>query len=75
MTNLLVFSSSFFRIPIAFDLLVLKRQWKSFITWSFIALLLLVVRICSYWTNGFLHFSFVEVPQKQEYNNAFCCHV
>lgn len=36
---------SLFRLPIAFDLLVLKRQWKSFITWSFIALLLLLVRI------------------------------
>lgn len=33
-----------YRVPIAFDLLVLKRQWKSFITWSVVALLLLLVR-------------------------------
>ena len=32
------------RIPIAFDLLVLKKKWKSFILWSAIALLLLLVR-------------------------------
>lgn len=32
------------RIPIAFDLLLLKRQWKSFIMWSILALLLLLVR-------------------------------
>ena len=32
------------RIPIAFDLLVLKREWKSFITWSAVALILLLVR-------------------------------
>lgn len=33
------------RAPIAFDLLVVKRQWKGFITWSAIALLLLLVRV------------------------------
>ena len=32
------------RIPIAFDLLVLKKKWKSFIIWSAVALLLLLVR-------------------------------
>lgn len=35
----------FCRVPIAFDLLVLKRQWKTFITWSAVALLLLLVRM------------------------------
>lgn len=32
------------RLPIAFDLLLLKSQWKSFITWSAVALILLLVR-------------------------------
>lgn len=32
------------RLPIAFDLLLLKSQWKSFITWSVVALILLLVR-------------------------------
>lgn len=35
------------RVPIAVDLLVLKRQWKSFIMWSVLALLVLLVRIFS----------------------------
>lgn len=42
------------RIPIAFDLLVLKRQWKSFITWSVVALLLVLVRKSSF---PFFYFS------------------
>lgn len=33
------------RLPIAVDLLVLKRQWKTFILWSVLALLILLVRI------------------------------
>lgn len=33
------------RVPIAVDLLVFKRQWKSFILWSVLALLLLLVSI------------------------------
>lgn len=32
------------RVPIAIDLLLLKRQWKTFILWSVLALLLLLVR-------------------------------
>uniref|UniRef100_A0A3Q3E8Q8 Mannosyltransferase n=1 Tax=Hippocampus comes TaxID=109280 RepID=A0A3Q3E8Q8_HIPCM len=34
--------SALIGVPIAFDLLVIKRQWKSFITWSAVALLLLL---------------------------------
>lgn len=33
------------RVPIAIDLMVLKRQWKTFILWSVLALLMLLVRI------------------------------
>lgn len=39
------------RLPIAVDLLVLKRQWRSFMLWSVLALLLLLVRI-SFWKNA-----------------------
>lgn len=35
--------SALIGLPIAFDLLLLKRQWKSFISWSVVALLVLVV--------------------------------
>lgn len=38
------------RIPIAFDLLVLKRKWRSFFTWSVVALLLLLVRTFSFYS-------------------------
>lgn len=37
----------FCRVPIAIDLLLLKRQWKTFILWSVLALLLLLVRMFS----------------------------
>jgi len=42
--NQLSFKKILLRIPIAFDLLVLKRQWKSFAAWLAVALLLLLVR-------------------------------
>ncbi|XP_077062583.1 alpha-1,2-mannosyltransferase ALG9 isoform X3 [Siphateles boraxobius] len=32
-------------IPIAFDLLLLKKKWKSFITWTLVALLLFLVPV------------------------------
>ncbi|KAL6463398.1 hypothetical protein MHYP_G00277890 [Metynnis hypsauchen] len=37
--------SALLGMPIAFDLLLLKKKWKSFITWTFVALVLFLVPV------------------------------
>lgn len=36
-----------FRLPIAFDLLVLKQRWKSFLNWCVVSLILFLVSPCN----------------------------
>lgn len=35
-----------FRLPIAFDLLILKQRWKSFLNWCVVSLILFLVSPC-----------------------------
>lgn len=37
----------FSRIPIAIDLLIIKRRWKSFLNWCLVALILFLVSCCN----------------------------
>uniref|UniRef100_A0A4W6D5I1 Mannosyltransferase n=1 Tax=Lates calcarifer TaxID=8187 RepID=A0A4W6D5I1_LATCA len=59
-------------IPIAFDLLVLKRQWKSFITWSAVALLLLLVPLVA--VDSFFYGKLVVAPLNILLYNVFTPH-
>lgn len=36
-----------FRLPIAFDLLILKQRWKSFLNWCVVSLILFLVSACN----------------------------
>lgn len=36
-----------FRLPIAFDLLILKKRWKSFLNWCVVSLILFLVSACN----------------------------
>lgn len=36
-----------FRLPIAFDLLILKKRWKSFLNWCLVSLILFLVSACN----------------------------
>lgn len=36
-----------FRLPIAFDFLILKQRWKSFLNWCVVSLILFLVSACN----------------------------
>uniref|UniRef100_A0A8C4EK83 Mannosyltransferase n=1 Tax=Dicentrarchus labrax TaxID=13489 RepID=A0A8C4EK83_DICLA len=59
-------------LPIAFDLLILKRQWKSFITWSAVALLLLLVPLVA--VDSFFYGKLVIAPLNILLYNVFTPH-
>lgn len=64
--------SALIGLPIAFDLLLLKRQWKSFITWSAVALLLLVVPLVA--VDSFFYGKLVVAPLNILLYNVFTPH-
>ncbi|TNN63487.1 Alpha-1,2-mannosyltransferase ALG9 [Liparis tanakae] len=59
-------------IPIAFDLLVLKRQWKSFAGWSAVALLLLLVPLVA--VDSYFYGKLVIAPLNILLYNVFTPH-
>lgn len=64
--------SALIGVPIAFDLLVLKRQWKGFITWSAVALLLLLVPFVA--VDSFFYGKLVIAPLNILLYNVFTPH-
>ncbi|KAK5887519.1 hypothetical protein CesoFtcFv8_016117 [Champsocephalus esox] len=64
--------SALIGIPIAFDLLVLKRQWKSFIIWSVVALLVLLVPLVA--VDSFFYGKLVIAPLNILLYNVFTPH-
>ncbi|KAE8287527.1 Alpha-1,2-mannosyltransferase ALG9 [Larimichthys crocea] len=64
--------SALIGVPIAFDLLVLKRQWKTFITWSAVALLLLLVPLVA--VDSFFYGKLVIAPLNILLYNVFTPH-
>ncbi|XP_056267647.1 alpha-1,2-mannosyltransferase ALG9 isoform X2 [Pseudoliparis swirei] len=59
-------------IPIAFDLLVLKRQWKSFVAWLAVALLLLLVPLVA--VDSYFYGKLVIAPLNILLYNVFTPH-
>ncbi|TNM84867.1 hypothetical protein fugu_009045 [Takifugu bimaculatus] len=59
-------------VPIAIDLLVLKRQWKSFILWSVLALLLLLVPLVA--VDSYFYGKLVIAPLNILLYNVFTPH-
>lgn len=64
--------SALIGVPIAFDLFVLKRQWKSFITWCAVALLLLLVPLVA--VDSFFYGKLVIAPLNILLYNVFTPH-
>ncbi|XP_051903118.1 alpha-1,2-mannosyltransferase ALG9 isoform X1 [Hippocampus zosterae] len=64
--------SALIGVPIAFDLLVIKRQWKSFITWSAVALLLLLGPLVA--VDSFFYGKLVVAPLNILLYNVFTSH-
>ncbi|KAM3601701.1 uncharacterized protein V6R79_017087 [Siganus canaliculatus] len=64
--------SALIGVPIALDLLVLKRQWKGFITWSVVALLLLLVPLVA--VDSFFYGKLVIAPLNILLYNVFTPH-
>uniref|UniRef100_A0A8C6SAZ7 Mannosyltransferase n=1 Tax=Neogobius melanostomus TaxID=47308 RepID=A0A8C6SAZ7_9GOBI len=63
--------SALIGLPIAFDLLLLRRQWKSFVTWAAIALLLLVPLVA---VDSFFYGKLVVAPLNILLYNVFTPH-
>ncbi|XP_077402409.1 alpha-1,2-mannosyltransferase ALG9 isoform X2 [Vanacampus margaritifer] len=64
--------SALIGVPIAFDLLVIKKQWKSFITWSAVALLLLLGPLVA--VDSFFYGKLVVTPLNILLYNVFTPH-
>ncbi|CAG00499.1 unnamed protein product, partial [Tetraodon nigroviridis] len=60
------------RVPIAVDLLVLKRQWKTFILWSVLALLMLLVPLVA--VDSYFYGKLVIAPLNILLYNVFTPH-
>ncbi|XP_054611347.1 alpha-1,2-mannosyltransferase ALG9 isoform X3 [Dunckerocampus dactyliophorus] len=64
--------SALIGVPIAFDLLVLKQQWKSFITWSAIAMLIVLGPLVA--VDSFFYGKLVVAPLNILLYNVFTPH-